>query len=962
MQELERVTIANDTFYKIADVDGMRPFLMSLVSPDNHWMFISSNGGLTAGRKDAEYALFPYYTDDKLTDMAETTGSKTMVRVGEVLWEPFSIRGQGRGRGCRALYKSKLGNKLIFEERNAKLGLCFRYGWSTSNTYGFVRTAALINETDRAMEISLLDGLQNLLPYGVESALQQVSSNLVDAYKRSELHRESGLGIYALSAIIVDKAEPSEALKANVVWSHGLPRATHLLSSRQLDTFRQTDEALRTETDVKGEKGAYLLQKNFVLEAGEQKDWRIVANVNQDRSGVAALIDELREPEALIQRVQKDVAAGTDRLVGLVAAADGLQQTDDHRYDSRHFANVLFNIMRGGIFDDNYRIERADFQAYLHNANRKLAKRWNGRVGQLPAVFALGDLRTLATEITDPDFQRLATEYLPLKFSRRHGDPSRPWNRFSINTRHDDGRKILDYEGNWRDIFQNWETLAHAYPNFMEGMIHKFLNATTADGYNPYRVTKGGFDWETIEPDDPWSYIGYWGDHQLIYLLKFLEFQEKHYPGSLAEWYDKDLFVYADVPYRIKSYTDLLANPKDTIEFDHAGDAEIRQRRTLEGADGALVRTAGGTLLRANFAEKILVTLLAKIANFIPEGGIWMNTQRPEWNDANNALVGNGVSMVTLYYLRRFLSFLQGNWTADTVALGADLATFFRSVHRTLAGHAAALAEPISDKKRKDILDELGQAAEDYRSRLYANALTNDRQNVSLADVQDFLQQALSHVDHAIAANRRPDGLYHAYNLMTVYEGGVRIDYLNEMLEGQVAVLSAGYLKAPQVLEVLDAMKASKLFREDQYTYLLYPNKELPGFLEKNSLPPAAVHESILLQKMIKAGDARLVSKDINGDYHFNGNFRNAGHLAAALAALAETDYAELVVAERAQLLRTYEAVFNHKAFTGRSGTFYGYEGLGSIYWHMVSKLRLAVQECCLRAAASGAAATTLGR
>jgi hypothetical protein len=30
------------------------------------------------------------------------------------------------------------------------------------------------------------------------------------------------------------------------------------------------------------------------------------------------------------------------------------------------------------------------------------------------------------------------------------------------------------------------------------------------------------------------------------------------------------------------------------------------------------------------------------MSNLIPEGGIWMNTQRPEWNDANNALVGNG--------------------------------------------------------------------------------------------------------------------------------------------------------------------------------------------------------------------------------------------------------------------------------------------------------------------------------
>jgi hypothetical protein len=43
------------------------------------------------------------------------------------------------------------------------------------------------------------------------------TSNLVDAYKEVS-YTESGLGIYALSAIIVDKAEPSEALK--VVYGH----------------------------------------------------------------------------------------------------------------------------------------------------------------------------------------------------------------------------------------------------------------------------------------------------------------------------------------------------------------------------------------------------------------------------------------------------------------------------------------------------------------------------------------------------------------------------------------------------------------------------------------------------------------------------------------------------------------------------------------------------------------------
>ncbi|HMU05108.1 MAG TPA: hypothetical protein PJ990_15855, partial [Saprospiraceae bacterium] len=60
---LELVELNGDHYYKISNHDLMRPFFMSIVSDSNHWMFISSNGGLTAGRKNAEFALFPYYTD-----------------------------------------------------------------------------------------------------------------------------------------------------------------------------------------------------------------------------------------------------------------------------------------------------------------------------------------------------------------------------------------------------------------------------------------------------------------------------------------------------------------------------------------------------------------------------------------------------------------------------------------------------------------------------------------------------------------------------------------------------------------------------------------------------------------------------------------------------------------------------------------------------------------------------------
>ncbi len=74
---IKLTTINGEEFLMIENVDHQRPFFMSMASASNHWMFISSNGGLTAGRRNAEYALFPYTTDDKVTESSEITGSKT---------------------------------------------------------------------------------------------------------------------------------------------------------------------------------------------------------------------------------------------------------------------------------------------------------------------------------------------------------------------------------------------------------------------------------------------------------------------------------------------------------------------------------------------------------------------------------------------------------------------------------------------------------------------------------------------------------------------------------------------------------------------------------------------------------------------------------------------------------------------------------------------------------------------
>jgi hypothetical protein len=215
---------------------------------------------------------------------------------------------------------------------------------------------------------------------------------------------------------------------------------------------------------------------------------------------------------------------------------------------------------------------------------------------------------------------------------------------------------------------------------------------------------------------------------------------------------------------------------------------------------------------------------------------------------------------------------------------------------------------------------------------------------------------------HAIRVNQRSDKLFHAYKLVTVTNEAVVCGDLPLMLEGQVAVLSSGLLNAEECAGVLDALRTSDLFREDQHSYILHSARDLPGFLQKNVIPLKDAESSELLLKLASEGNFSIAEKDIHGMFHFNGNFKNAGDLMAALNDLAGGEDALLVQQERQKILGIFEKVFNHKAFTGRSGTFFAYEGLGSIYWHMVSKLHLAVQESCLKAINDQADTTTTGR
>ncbi|PWH13861.1 MAG: hypothetical protein DDG60_09115 [Anaerolineae bacterium] len=952
----EYVTLFGDTWYKIANYDALPPFLMSIVSSGNHWLFISSNGGISAGRAHADQALFPYYTEDKLTDNHENTGHKAIVRLTRGaqtwLWEPFSIRQQGIYHIERNLYKNISGTAVLFEEINHSLQAVFRYAWRTGQRFGFVKTAWLHNlSLDSSCRVELLDGLQNLLPAHADAAVQNQYSCLLDAYKRSELDSATGLGIFSLNSRLTDLAEPSESLRATSVFQVGLSPVGFLLSSKQLDFFRSGGE-LQPESEARGQRGAYFVHAHLSLEPGAEHTWLLAADVFQDHAALLELQKFLQTPvENQRQALEQDIALNALHLQKIVASADGLQVSQNHLASAHHFANVLFNLMRGGVFADQYWIEKADLFDFLETHCHGITHHHQQFWAMFGPRFSLSELQQRALQ-APPVLRRLLLTYLPLTFSRRHGDPSRPWNRFFINLQNPDGSKRLDYEGNWRDIFQNWEALAYSYPEYVEAMIGVFLSATTADGYNPYRITRAGLDWEVPEEGNPWANIGYWSDHQIIYLQKLMEASYRLHPASLQERLREPLWTYANVPYRIKPYADLLNDPYNTIVFDYVLHARLEDEVKQYGTDARLLRAADGNPILASLTEKLLTLLLAKLVNFVPEGGIWMNTQRPEWNDANNALVGRGLSVVTLGYLRRFLSFLYRllEGESDPFPVRTEIAAWFQSVAKILRQYEPVLEDSFQPAVRRAVMDALGQAGSEYRWHVYEKGFSGELVSLSADELRNFLALAQRYVEHSLRANRRPDSLYHSYNILHLTETEAHIGHLQEMLEGQVAILSSELLSARESLDLLRSLRQSALYRPDQHTYLLYPDKALPGFLEKNTIAPHELTDLRLPFALAEHGETSLLVRDSNGNFHFSGDMRNARDVKRALAALQQHPiFAALVQAESSAILDVFERVFRHAEFTGRSGAFFAYEGLGSVYWHMVTKLLLAVQETAHR-------------
>jgi len=961
------VTRDGRSLYEIEHSEAMPPFLMTVVGDSDLWMYLSSTGAFTAGRVEPDRCLFPYETDDRLHELVGLTGPVTRVRFEDGrIWRPLDGRAPGPSNP-RTLRRSLVGDTVEFEETDPESGLTFRAEYGFSDTYGIVRRCELhLHDGGVPVAFDLLDGYLNVMPANVPLMLQQGMSTLVDGYKRSERIGEHGPAIYALESSITDSPEAMESLRANVVWHTGLDGATVSLRCGTVHDF-EMGEDIETDEPVTGQRGAYLCTIPARLEPGKSMTWYVVGDVHQDHARLAQLRQTIGTTPDLPARIEASMEDDRERLAQLLDRADGAQLTSDTSAVAAHRSNVLFNAMRGGVPLHGHVAYTEDFRNFVRTRHRVIADRHDAALRRLPETLRLDELSAKAEEIGDPQLVRIAHEYLPLTFGRRHGDPSRPWNRYRIRVRDESGERVTGYEGNWRDIFQNWEAVCRSYPAMLPGVIAKFLNASTADGYNPYRINERGIDWEVPEPENPRSNIGYWGDHQVVYLLRLLEQCRDTNPGWLSGMAERPLFAYADVPYRIRPFEEIATNPRGSIRFDAERDAALRARAEDLGGDGTLLLDSGGDPVLVTLLEKLLVVALAKVSNLAPDGGVWMNTQRPEWNDANNALAGYGLSMVTLYQLRRYasfcLDFVEQLGDGTTPVSGA-VARWCEETAGVMVRSLEAMERDgrLDDESRWKVLGGLGKAAESARESLYKSG-PGKPSGLDRTTIADFFRLARHFCDKTIRGARRPDGLYESYRVLHLGECRAGVESLSPMLEGQVALLASGVLEPAEVCDLLDRLFESELYRADQHTFILYPRVDLPGFHDRNIIPEEVLRASPLLEESAKTPGSGLATIDVDGRARFDADLVSRERLDERLELLgADERWRDLVKRDAGAVRHAYERTFRHARFMGRSGSMHKYEGLGSVYWHMVSKLLLAVQECVFDASDRGCDRATIDR
>lgn len=724
---MEEYRLENDVFV-IEDYDKKAPFCSFLPGLTGEkgipvWSFYVNRGqGITSfGVDNKNKPIMEFYPANVAYENTAVKGFRTFVRRDGEFFEPFFVN---RQKGTvRTMYIKQNSFKIV--EENAKFALKteVEYFILPSEPLGaLVRKVKFTNTGERA-RFELLDGMPRIIPYGVSGTDFQRMANLMRSYNTvSNLENNIPLICNRISGD--DDAEILKTTggyfyltfdKNGTVCPVYDPSAIFDEQTEQITPQRFIDGGLDA---VLGYNQHYqnkicgcFTPADVTLDSGESYE-------------ICSLCGYTHSDEFINNMAKKITADGY--IDEKLAEADALavKFTDDVATKS-----------------GNKTLDMYFRQCYLDNFLR----------GGYPFTFEGGKNKVVHL------------------FSRKHGDPERDYNFFSIAAEF-----YSQGDGNFRDVLQNRRNDVLFHPEIGDFDIEMFFSYMQFDGYNPLFVKGTTF---TVEPqnanrlneiiaenvisgadelkklmqgkftagslingiyahkiglkctdDGLLSKIlplcrqhfeastdkyGYWSDHW-DYLLDLVDCYLKVYPDRLSsllldnrnyKYFDSDVFV---TPRSIKYVYD-GHQPRQlgsyTVDTDRYDKGYVKN-------DTNWLKCENGKTYRTNLLEKLISLCVNKIALLDPyQMGISMEGNRAGWCDATNGLpsmFGSGMSETfELLRLCKFTADAIGKIGVDDVSLPVELYDFMAEIDKAIA----------SGKDGFALWDDMTSALEAFRQR-----------------------------------------------------------------------------------------------------------------------------------------------------------------------------------------------------------------------------------------------------
>ena len=585
------------------------------------WTFYINRGQLMVsfGVRDKNGAIMEFYPANTAYMYEHTNGFKTFIKIDDKFYSFFSKPNDNQ---LMHIYK----DRVSIEETNHILNLKVTITYFTlpnEPISALSRHVKIENLSSKPRNIELLDGLSQMLPSGIDYGAYKAISNLLQSWM--DVHFDNGFAFYKLRASTDDSTVVKEVTDGNFFLSKINGYNAKLVADTKrvftYDTSFQTPHGfiegleLDDQVTINQVPCAYAYYKGKIDKTLEIESlFGYVDNID--------VLRKLKLEENYLTHKQKENEKLVESVLNELEVSTALKE-----YDAYMKQCLLDNILRGG---KPISFETLDGKVSYH------------------------------------------------LYSRKHGDPERDYNFFTIEPMY-----FSQGNGNFRDVLQNRRNDNFFYKDLESFNIKHFFSLIQADGYNPLSIEGVKFKYKgepiskltevlnrNFTPGElaqqlaiqglteeevtkelksilKHSHIqieanygeGYWQDH-FTYLYDLIDNYLKIYPDKEEELLFNEMnYMFFNSPIEVK--------PRD--EKSYLVNGKVRQYdalRHIESKDKWLM--IDSKPIKVSLSSKILTLILNKYGLLDAESiGILYEAERPGWNDALNglpSLFGSGVS------------------------------------------------------------------------------------------------------------------------------------------------------------------------------------------------------------------------------------------------------------------------------------------------------------------------------